>query len=211
MLSLVNVSKAYDLKPVLVDVTYTLTPGLEYALAAPNGSGKTTLLEVMAGLARPTQGTVTWSGKALGTQARRHIGVVLQQPFLYGDLTGRENLELFAALYGCRRVRELVTDWLKQVNLVHAGNTPVRTYSKGMRQRLSLVRALLHAPQVLLLDEPFDGLDTQSTAWFVDLLNGFKANGGTVFLVTHDPALHRAADRRLTLRFGRLLEVESEV
>lgn len=205
MLSLHDVAKEYDLRPILDDVSLTLEAGRRYVLTAPNGSGKTTLLQVMAGLSKPTRGHVKWNGKPLSPPLRKHLGAVMQETFLYGDLTGEENLRYYASLYGCRDAKWLAKQWLAAVQLTEAANDLVRQYSKGMRQRLSLARAMLHEPQLMLLDEPFDGMDESSTKVAQGLLQGVLERGGTLFLVTHHRTEQAATDVHVTLRHGRLV------
>ncbi|MBX5437148.1 MAG: ABC transporter ATP-binding protein [Alicyclobacillaceae bacterium] len=206
MLALEDVDKEYDMKPVLCGVTLSLQEGRRYVLTAPNGSGKTTLLRVMAGLARPTRGRVLWGGRPMRPADRRHLGVVLQQPFFYAELTGAENLLLYAELYGCRPAQRIVDEWISFAGLEEARDLRVRQYSKGMVQRLSLARALLHRPAVLLLDEPFDGLDSDGQTRFAAALAEAAAAGAAVFTVTHRALLPRAAeDIELTIRHGLLV------
>ncbi|QQE76937.1 ABC transporter ATP-binding protein [Alicyclobacillus sp. SO9] len=206
MLMLENVGKVFDYRPILEEVSLSLEPGVHYALTAPNGSGKTTLLEIMAGISRPTKGMVMWENHRLSVRDRRHIGAVFQQPMVYADLTAVENLELFARLYRCRNPKTLASEWLERVNLHHAAEERVRHFSKGMRQRVALARAMLHQPRLLLLDEPFDGLDTDSVLLFGKLLKELKDKGTTLFHVTHSTSEASETDIRLTLRYGRLVQ-----
>lgn len=206
LLKLASVSKEYDLRPVLDEVNLTVRAGETYALRAPNGSGKTTLLQVMCGLTRPSRGTLTWADKPFTPDARRHIGVVLQQGFLYGDLTGEENLRLYARLYGCADPRSVASSWVERAGLSDADDLKVKEYSKGMKQRLSLARAMLHQPQLLLLDEPFDGLDAGGVRVFQRILQASVQEGTAVFLVTHHEQEAEGAAHTLTLRYGRLVE-----
>lgn len=205
-LALSGVSKDYNLRPVLEDVNLILEPGLSYALTAANGSGKSTLLQIMAGLTRPTTGSVTWNGSKLSARSRAHIGVVLQQPMLYGDLSGLDNLLFYARLYGIGRPRAAACAWLERVGLRDSAEVRVREYSKGMKQRLALARALLHSPSLLLLDEPFDGLDVESRMFFTELFGAVLAAGNTLFIVSHQHQEVQLARKHLTMRFGRVVE-----
>lgn len=204
MLTLDGVAKEYNLKPILEDIHLTLEPGEVYALTAPNGSGKTTLLQMMAGLVRPTRGRVLFDGSPIRTTHRRRFGVLLQQPMLYGDLSAAENLTFYARLYGLAQRRQLVQLWLEQVGLGDTGTQRVRSFSKGMKQRLALARCFIHEPDVLLLDEPFDGLDERGRALLTGLLERRTEAGASVFLVTHREDEVRIAARHYTLRFGRV-------
>jgi len=175
-------------------------------LFGPNGAGKTTLLRILAGLASPTRGEVTILGRRAPADAelRRRIGVVSHETFMYGDLTARENLTYYGRLYGVRDTAR--TDaLLDRVGLARAANRHVRAFSRGMAQRLALARATLHRPDVLLLDEPFTGLDPQGCEVLTRLLSEERDRGTTVVLTTHDFARGLAvADRASVLSDGRL-------
>ncbi|QSO52392.1 heme ABC exporter ATP-binding protein CcmA [Alicyclobacillus curvatus] len=205
MLSLEDVSKEYNLRPVLESVHLALQQGVLYTLMAPNGSGKTTLLQIMAGLTRPTKGRVLWDGQPVRARHRHRIGVLLQQPMLYSDLTAAENLRFYANLYGLSTSSRLVSDWLLRVGLTDSTDERVRNFSKGMRQRLALARCFLHEPELLLLDEPFDGLDEQGRAILAELLTEHVAAGASVFLVTHRSEEVNMPAQQLTLHFGRVI------
>ncbi len=205
-LELRNVDMEYDLRPVLTGVTLALKPATTYLLTADNGSGKTTLLQIMAGLTAPTRGKVLWGDRPLVPAVRKRLGVVLQAPMLYGDLTGYENLVLFAALYGVAEPQAAADEWLARVQLEWARHQRVREYSKGMRQRLAIARAMVHEPSVLLLDEPFDGLDPSGRKVVEGLLTEARGRGATVFVVTHEAEHRFCPDHRLTIRQGRLVE-----
>ncbi len=165
----------------------TLRAGECVAVLGPNGAGKSTLLSVLAGLRRPSSGAVSFDGgrsaATLATWYRARVGIVAHDALLYGDLTGRENLALWARLYGIGDAG--VATWLDRIGLATDGDRPVRTYSRGMRQRLSLARALLSSPSLVLLDEPFTGIDRGGQALVWDLLRELKAQGCIVVVVTH--------------------------
>lgn len=205
MLSLVGVGKEYNLRPVLEDVHLTIEPGVSYLLSAPNGSGKSTLLQIMAGLTRPTAGKVLWDGNRLTPAFRKKIGVVLQQPMLFGDLTAAENLSFYGRVYAVPSPQKTAETWVERLGLSDAASLKVREFSKGMRQRLSLARALLHEPNVLLLDEPFDGLDTGAREGFRHLFADVSRKGTSLFMVTHQPDEIELNGPRLTLRYGRVM------
>lgn len=207
MLSLAAVDVEFDYRVVLEAVTMTFEPGVRYALTAANGSGKTSLLRVLAGLLRPTRGQVLWQGNPLTAAHRGRLGVVLQQPFLYADLTGAENLRFYGRLYGVDHLEHVVSNWLEQLDLIDAAAVRVRDYSKGMRQRLSLARALIHQPTCLLLDEPYDGLDGKGRQTVADRLAQQVDAGSTLLVVTHLEQETHPNDVRLTLEYGRLVGV----
>jgi len=153
----------------------------------PNGAGKTTLLRLLAGLARPSAGTVTIEGApAREPQARRRIGLLSHQSQLYHDLTAVENLAFTARLYGLGEPVAAARAGLAAMGLADRADEPVRRLSRGMIQRVAIVRALLHRPGLLLLDEPFTGLDQQSSEQTLALLATERAAGQALVLVTHD-------------------------
>ena len=170
----------------------------------PNGAGKTTLLRMLATLQRPGQGTLSIMGYHLPDKAqlvRPHLGYLGHDPLVYLDLTALQNLELFADLYGVPDPRDRIEELLDHVGLLARAFEPVRTFSRGMAQRLGIARLLLHRPTLLLLDEPTSGLDAAGAA----LLDRVVVEGASVVIVTHDlqRALH-VADRVMVLRAGRV-------
>jgi heme exporter protein A len=187
--------KSFGLKPVLRGVDFCAAPGEFVALLGPNGAGKTTMLRILATLSRPTLGEVRVAGYLLPAQAsavRRLLGVVSHQPLLYGDLTAEENLRFYARLYGLSDVRRRVDETLAGISLEARRRDLVREFSRGMQQRLAIGRAMLHDPQVMLLDEPYTGLDQDACAMLDSLLRQVAAGGRTVVMTSHD--LPRAAD-----------------
>jgi heme exporter protein A len=176
------------------------------ALFGPNGAGKTTFLRLLAGLTTANRGEARLFGIPLPGNAalRRRIGVVAHEAFVYGDLTARENLEYYARLYRIPD-RERTRLMIEQVGLKSAADRAVRAYSRGMLQRLALARALLHEPELLLLDEPFTGLDPQGVDQLISLLGAEKARGTTMIITTHDFDRGLAvADRSAVLVGGRI-------
>jgi heme exporter protein A len=204
-----SLAKTFGLKPVLMGVDLEIARGEFVALMGPNGAGKTTLLRLLATLARPTLGSVRVAGFTLPAQAqevRRRLGVVAHQPLVYGDLTAEENLRFYARLYGLDHPAARIHTLLEQVGLAARRRDLVRTYSRGMQQRLALARAMLHAPQVMLLDEPYTGLDQEAATMLDGLLRELAAQGCTVLMTTHDLVRGLAlADRVLVLARGRIV------
>ncbi len=184
----------------------------------PNGSGKTTLLRMLSGNLTPTQGLVRVGGEPLANASvRSRIGVLSHQSFLYRDLTARENLLFYARLYALDRRKERVQAELVRVGLEQRGDSKVRTFSRGMRQRLALARTLLHEPDLVLLDEPYTGLDAHAAGVLRDVLASLKDGERTVVLVTHNLTQGlEMADRIMIQVRGRFVwqaartEVESE-
>jgi len=186
-----HIVKVFGMRPVLRGVTLSVTPGEFVSLFGPNGAGKTTFLRILATLSRATGGVVTIGGYPLPQQAqaaRGLIGLVSHQPLLYGDLSAQENLQFFARMYGldgaARDAR--IEEVLKAVNLRKRAADLVRTFSRGMQQRLAIARAILHDPPVLLLDEPYTGLDQDSAHMLDGALRDVALRGRTVLMTTHD-------------------------
>ncbi len=193
--------KRFGPKTVLRGLDLEVRAGEFLALLGPNGAGKTTLLRILASLSRPTAGEVRIGGYRLPHQAaavRRRLGVVSHQPLLYGDLSAEENLRFYARLYGLGNSAERIEQVLDLVGLGARRRDLVRTYSRGMQQRLAIARALLHDPEVLLLDEPYTGLDQDASAMLDSVLRQVAAQGRTVVMTSHD--LSRAA--ALATRFA---------
>lgn len=198
--------KAYGLLPVLRKLDLSIERGQFVALLGPNGSGKSTLLRLLAGLSKPTAGTIKVGGWELPREAaavRAQIGMVSHKPLLYENLTARENLLFFCRLYNLDDHEGRIKRGLERVGLVKRANDLVRTYSRGMLQRLSIARALLHEPHVLLMDEPYTGLDQDAGATLDALMREAHAEGHTIVMTTHE--LDRAAalaDRAIILTRG---------
>lgn len=199
-----GVSKSYAGRTVVRDVSLAVEPGRVIALLGANGAGKSTLLRIAAGIARPERGEVWIDGRPVAeVSARRLIGLAGHTSFLYGYLTVEENLDLYARLYGLRGDR--VAASLAAFHLLPHRRTPVRELSRGLVQRVSLARAIVHDPAVLLLDEPFTGLDTEAAAALRGLIARLRADGRAAVLATHVPAEARElADDAVVLAAGRL-------
>jgi len=201
MIEINGLVKQYGLQPVLRGVNLHIKAGEFVTLVGSNGAGKSTLLRIVATLLKPTSGTVKIGGWHLGRNShrvRRHIGLVSHQTLLYSDLTAAENLHFFARLYQLDDAEERVENALREVGLFARQRDPVGTFSRGMKQRLTIARATLHEPDVLLLDEPYTGLDQDAAALLDNLLRRESANGRTILMITHDLVhglniCHRAA------------------
>lgn len=189
MIQLKGLVKNFGLNPVLRGVDLQVREGEFVSLVGANGAGKTTLMRIVATLLKPTSGEVLiggWSLPRYAANVRRHIGLVSHQPLLYGDLTAAENLLFFARLYRLDNQVERVTNALKEVGLIARQRDPVSTFSRGMVQRLAIARATLHEPDVLLLDEPYTGLDQDAAKLLDDLLKREVNKGRTILMITHD-------------------------
>jgi ABC-type multidrug transport system ATPase subunit len=175
-----------------------------YVILGENGAGKSTLLRIIAGLVPPTHGTVILLGSASPRRVCDRIGLMEHAPLLYDELDAMENLRYFAGLYGIRD-DDVCAQAIRMVGLDPELKRRVGQYSQGMRQRLSLARAVLHGPELLLLDEPFSNVDIQSTREMVRLLGRMRDEGRTVFVVTHQPSLlEGTADEFVWMERGRI-------
>jgi len=203
-----KLTKAFGHQAALRGVDLELAEGEFLALFGPNGAGKTTLIRIIASLARPSSGTVHVRGQDLSKEAtavRRQIGLISHQPLLYGDLTADENLRFFARLYDLPDAAARIDAVLEQVGLASRRRDPVRTYSRGMVQRLTIARAVLHDPAIMLLDEPYTGLDLQAADMLRNVLQELAASNRTVILTTHNLEQGlEMCDRAAVLNRGRI-------
>jgi heme exporter protein A len=170
-------------------VDFSLQPGRLLTLFGPNGAGKSTVLALLAGSLRPSQGQVRIGGRPVepgDVGAHRGVGVLSHRSFLYGSLTASENLRFYARLYGLDQASRLIPARLEGVGLADRADSRVGTYSRGMRQRLALARTLLHDPDIVLLDEPYTGLDAHAADTLSRVLRSLKDGHRTVVLVTHN-------------------------
>jgi heme exporter protein CcmB len=204
-----GVARQFGRRRVLRDISFEGHAGEVFGLLGPNGSGKTTLLGVLSTLAEPSRGHVAYPGAAGLDSPRRIIGVLGHEPQLYGELTARENLELFARLAGVHDIPAAVTRALEHARLADRGDDLVERFSRGMRQRLAFERVLLPAPRILLLDEPFTGLDDESAHRMVERLAALRDTGTLVVLATHDLLLVESlVDRACIVKAGVLVSLD---
>jgi ABC-type multidrug transport system ATPase subunit len=206
-----SVSRHFGRRRALARASLTFRAGEIAGLFGPNGAGKSTMLGVIATLVRPTNGAVKYGGataRSLGDALRGRIGVLGHDLFLYGDLTARENLEFFGRLYGVEPLAERVEAALAAARLTDRAADRVSGFSRGLRQRLALERALLHAPRLVLLDEPFTGLDDESTALLAARLGQLRDSGAIVVMATHDfESAADVVDRMICIRDGYVREL----
>jgi heme exporter protein A len=169
-------------------VSLTLVAGDCLALFGPNGAGKTTLLRMLGGLLRPTSGSAAIEGIALPGSAdvRARVGLVSHQTMLYDALTARENVEFSARMYGVQDARAAADDVLARLGAASFADVRVRSLSRGMQQRVSVARAIVHSPSILLADEPFTGLDAAGASALTGMLAGLRDSGATIIIVTHN-------------------------
>ncbi len=206
IVSVSNLIKQFGSFAALRGVTADFTAGRLYAILGDNGAGKTTLLRTLAGLARPTRGSILLLGSANVRAVCSQVGYMAHPSMLYDEMSGMENLRYFARLYGIAdnsRCAKAIT----AVRLDPALERPVGQYSQGMRQRMSLARALLNDPKILLLDEPFSNVDVRSAQEMVSLLQEMRDAGKTLFVVTHQAALlGNAADEFVWMEAGQIVK-----
>lgn len=208
MIKIEKLVKAFGRYTVLRAIDLDVPAGQSVVLFGPNGAGKTTLIRIITGLSKGTSGSVLLGGNDVaraGHSLRRYIGVVSHNPLVYDNLTGEENLIFFGRMYDLGDSRARLDEVLERVGLSARRRDVVRTYSRGMVQRLAIARAILHDPPILLLDEPDTGLDQQAADMLRNLLLELGASDRTVLMTTHN--LERGiewADRALILNGGRI-------
>lgn len=191
MIEVRKLVKRFGLKNVLRGLDFDVQAGEFVALLGPNGAGKTTFLRILASLSRPSLGQVNVAGYKLPAQAaavRRRLGVVSHLPLLYGDLTAEENLLFYGRMYDLENLESRIADVLDMVGLSARRRDLVRTFSRGMQQRLAIGRAVLHDPDVMLFDEPYTGLDQDASEMLDEVLKNVAAAGRTVVMTSHDLA-----------------------
>jgi heme exporter protein A len=191
MIAVRQLVKRFGPKIVLRRLDFSVAEGEFVALLGPNGAGKTTFLRILASLARATLGDIRIGGYALPHQAaavRRRLGVVSHLPLLYGDLSAEENLRFYSLMYAIENIDQRIGEVLALVGLEARRRDLVRTFSRGMQQRLAIGRAILHDPEVLLLDEPHTGLDQDACGMLDRVLKTVAGQGRTVVMTSHDLA-----------------------
>jgi ABC-type multidrug transport system ATPase subunit len=208
-LSVDDVSRHFGRRRAVSRITFHVNRGAILGLLGPNGAGKSTMLAMLATLLAPTSGAIRYGaldGRSHGSELRARIGVLGHDLFLYPELTAHENLAFFAGLYQDRGAAAAATRALERAGLADRAGGPVASFSRGMRQRVALERALIHDPRLALLDEPFTGLDDASAAALVARLAALRDGGAIVILATHDLDLAEGLlDQAVFLRDGRMV------
>ena len=200
-----NLVKFFGRFAALRDITDSFAPGRLYVIVGDNGAGKSTLLRVIAGLMQPSQGSVSLLGAERVRDVAHRIGYMGHAPLLYDELSGMENLRYFAGLYGLRD-DSACSDAMRRVGLDPDLERRVGQYSQGMRQRLSLARAVLHDPELMLLDEPFSNVDVHSAREMAAVLGRVRDRGKTIFVVTHQaPLMEAVADEFVHMSAGQIV------
>jgi ABC-type multidrug transport system ATPase subunit len=202
-----DVSRHYGRRRALAHVTLQAERGQVLGLFGPNGAGKSTLISVLSTMLRPSSGRVRYGSHTVegaGDALRGSIGVLGHDLFLYADLTARENLRFFGTLYGLDRLDARVTEALQLARLTDRADDRAGAFSRGLRQRLALERALLHHPRLVLLDEPFTGLDDESALVLIERLRMLRDAGRIVVMATHDfDTAEAVVDRSMCVDRGR--------
>ncbi len=208
LITVEKLEKTFGARWALRNVSFRVAPSEIVALVGPNGAGKTTLLRILATLSRPNSGAILIGNIPLAQHAnaaRSAIGFVGHQTFMYDDLTAEENLRFFARLYDLPDISERIRTVARRVGIEHRLGDLTRTLSRGLQQRLTLARLLLHDPAVLLLDEPYTGLDKLAADMLDSIMLEAKAEGRGILFSTHDLERGLAvADRALVMKAGRL-------
>ena len=188
ILSLEHITKRFGYRYVLNDISFSIETGEFVTLIGNNGAGKSTLLRIISTLSKPTHGIITFEGKNQKENLRewrQKIGIISHENRLYGDLSSVDNLRVFGTLYGVEDLEINTDQVLQKTDLLHVARLPVFNFSSGMKKRLMIARLMLCNPEILILDEPFTGLDQHSNQWFQNYLTAFHQQGGTVIMVTH--------------------------
>lgn len=206
MIEVNKLVKRYGRVTAVKHLSFTAHPGEVLALLGPNGAGKSTTIKAITGLIRPTEGTVRLAGFDVvkeGVKAKANLGYVPDRPYLYQKLSGRELLRFLTNLRGVSGGAAKAQRWLEFFGLEDFGNELVETYSHGMRQKLTFIGALLHEPQVLVIDEPMVGLDPRAAKQVRELMKNYTREGRTVLLTTHSMEVAaEVADRVLLVNKG---------
>ena len=199
----VDLTRSFGARRAVEGVSFALGPGECLALFGPNGAGKTTLLRLLAGLLRPTRGSARVGGASVGRDVppavRAQVGLISHHSLLYAALTARENVELAARLYGVPNATDAARAALARMRVEDRADAPVRRLSRGLQQRVSIARAMVHQPTVVLLDEPFTGLDEVGARALSDAIGELKAHGAALVLVTHNLAEGLALGTRVAV------------
>ena len=208
VLSLENITKRFGYRCILNEISFSIETGEFVTLIGNNGAGKSTLLRIISTLSKPTQGRIIFYGKSKKVNIRewrQKIGIISHENRLYGDLSSEDNLRVFGTLYGVKDLNINTDQVLRKTDLFHVAKMPVSNFSSGMKKRLMIARLMLCKPEILILDEPFAGLDQSSIQWFQNYLTSFHQQGGTVLMVTHQLDLGlKLANRVIVLHQKRI-------
>ncbi|MCM3684848.1 heme ABC exporter ATP-binding protein CcmA [Mesobacillus subterraneus] len=209
MLELRNMTKLLGDKLVLRNITLTLEKGEILAVIGPNGAGKSTFFKCTVGLLQPTSGEILLNGKLVkknSGEVKQRIGFLGHESFLYNTLSPLENLKFYGKLYKVKDLDRKANDLLKEVGLYLFRDMPIRSFSRGMMQRLAIARVLLPDPEILMLDEPHTGLDQEAVALLNKIIKKKQASGTSILIISHDfEQVHALADRVAVLKKGKII------
>ena len=205
-----DVCKSFDQRQVLNNISFSVEEGEIFGLLGPSGAGKTTLIKMLIGLLPATSGNIAILGKELDKKIDESFpsfGMVLDNDGLYDRLNCYDNLELYARIYSISNRKKVINDLLEKVGLIESSKKSVSNLSKGMRQRLSFARAILHSPKIVFLDEPTSGLDPATTLQIHSMMKTLKESGTTIFLTTHNMnEAQKMCDHLALLNEGNIVE-----
>jgi len=214
VIGLINITKLYGHIKALNNISLSINKSDFITIFGPNGAGKSTLLKILSYQTKASSGDIQFSGisyKNLQSDFRSNLGVISHQPFLYENLTAFENLRFYSTLYNVQSADTIITDLLKKVDLYKRKDDQVGTFSRGMLQRVSIIRALLHNPDIILLDEPYTGLDAVASTMLTSLLQDQLSNKKTIIMVTHDLNIGlNLASRVIIMNKGRIVYNEDK-
>jgi len=188
ILSIENISKSFGYRKILENISFSIDHGEFVLLIGNNGAGKSTLLRIVSSLMRSTKGNIFFRGtnqKEILKLWKHKMGYISSENRMYGDLSSIDNLRFFGTFYDIKNLDLKIKEIMSITDLTHVANLPVRNFSSGMKKRLVIGRLMLYQPEILILDEPYEGLDRRSFNWFQKYLNEFHLQGGTVLMVTH--------------------------
>lgn len=218
MLELRNMTKMLGDKLVLRNISLTLQKGEILAVVGPNGAGKSTFFKCTVGLMQPTSGDILLDGKLIkknSAEVKRRIGFLGHESFLYSNLSPLENLKFYGKLYKVKDLERKTADLLKEVGLHLFRDMPIRSFSRGMLQRLAIARVLLPDPEILMLDEPHTGLDQEAVGMLNEIIQKKRESGTSILIISHDfEQVHALADRVAVLKKGKIIssrQLETDV
>ena len=188
ILCLEGIYKRFGYQNILEDINFSIESGEFVVILGNNGVGKSTLLRIISSLMRPTNGKIFFKGeeqREILMLWLKKMGYISEETRLYSDLNSIENLRLYGTFYEAKNLNLKINDILEEIDLIHVAKMPIRNFSSGMKKRLMIGRLMLYEPEILLLDEPYTGLDVKSKKWFKEFLEKFHKKGGTVLMVTH--------------------------
>ncbi len=213
MITVENLGKSFDGKIAVENLSFTINDGEIFSLLGPNGAGKTTTVRMLSGLIKPTWGNVFYDTISIADRPkmlRKKIGLLPENPGFYDRLSGYDNLKFFGKLYGIDASNdERIKSYLKDFDLIDHMEKPFGTYSKGMKQKLAIVRAIMHDPEYIFFDEPTASLDPQSAKWVRDFIKSIKNQGKTVLLCTHNLNEAEILSDRIVILKNRLIAIGS--